>query len=107
VWSATNIDVATLHRGDRILCLTPTAGLTMSRWPALRAVGKAWTLATTLEVAAVRRRGATVTIVGPDAHSARTLGDNLMDTRRLESALAQGFRQGIASQRHTSARRQR
>jgi NTE family protein len=92
VWSATNIDVATLHRGDRILCLTPTAGLTMSRWPALRAVGKAWELATTLEVAAVRRRGATVTIVGPDAHSARTMGDNLMDPRRLESALAQGFR---------------
>jgi len=56
-----------------------------------------------LEVAGVRRRGATVTIVGPDARSARALGENLMDTRRLESALAQGFRQGIASQRHTSA----
>jgi len=103
VWSATNIDVASVRRGDRILCLTPTAVLTTSRWPALRAVGKAWEVATTLEVAGVRRRGATVTIVGPDARSARALGENLMDTRRLESALAQGFRQGIASQRHTSA----
>jgi NTE family protein len=102
VWSATNIDVATARRGDRILCLTPTAVLTTSRWPALRAIGKASELATTLEAASVRRRGATVTIVGPDARSARVLGENLMDARRLESALVQGFRQGIASQRHTS-----
>ena len=107
VWSATNLDVAAARRGDRILCLTPTDILTASRWPALRAVGKAWELATTLEVAAVRRRGATVTIVGPDALSARALGENLMDTRRLDSALAQGFRQGIASQPHTLAGQQR
>jgi NTE family protein len=100
VWSATNIDVATVRHGDRILCLTPTAVLTMSRWPAVRAVGKAWQLATTLEAAAARRRGATVTVIAPDARSARALGENLMDTRRLESALAEGFRQGSASHRH-------
>jgi NTE family protein len=107
VWSATNIDAATVRRGDRVLCLTPTPVLTMSRWPALRAVARAWQLATTLEAAAVRRRGATVTVIAPDARSADALGENLMDARRLESALAEGFRQGSAPHRHTLARQQR
>lgn len=107
VWSATNIDVATVRRGDSVLCLTPTSVLTMSRWPALRAVAKAWQLATSLEAAAVRRRGATVTVIAPDARSAHALGENLMDVRRLESALAEGFRQGSAPHRRTLARRQR
>ena len=106
VWSATNIDVATVRHGDRILCLTPTAVLTMSRWPAVRAVGKAWQLATTLEAAAVRGVGAAVTVIAPDARSARALGENLMDTRRLEGALAEGFRQGSARHPHTLARQQ-
>jgi len=107
VWSATNIDVATVSRGDRILCLTPTTVLTKSRWPALRAVARAWQLATTLEAAAARRRGATVTVIAPGARSAHALGENLMDARRLERALAEGFRQGSASHRHTSTRQQR
>jgi len=97
VWSVTNIDVATVRRGDHILCLTPTTVLTMSRSPALRAIAKAWQLTTTLEAAAVRRRGAVVTVIGPDARSAHALGENLMDARRLENALAEGFRQGSAS----------
>jgi NTE family protein len=99
VWSATNIDVATVRQGDRMLCLTPTAVLTMSRWPAVRAVGRAWQLATTLEAAAARRAGATVTVIAPDARSARALGENLMDPGRLESALAEGYRQGSAARR--------
>jgi NTE family protein len=94
VWSATNIDVATVRHGDRMLCLTPTAVLSMSRWPAVRAVGRAWQLATTLEAAAARRAGATVTVIAPDARSVRALGENLMDTQCLEDALAEGFRQG-------------
>ena len=107
VWSATNIDVATVRRGDHILCLTPTTVLTMSRWPAVRAVARAWQLATTLEAAAVRRHGATVTVIAPDARSAHALGENLMDARRLERALAEGFRQGSASHRHTLTSQQR
>jgi NTE family protein len=107
VWSATNIDVATVRRGDRILCLTPTTVLTMSRWPPVRAVATAWQLATMLEAASVRRRGATVTVIAPDARSAHALGENLMDARRLERALAEGFRQGSASHRHTLTSQQR
>jgi NTE family protein len=107
VWSATNIDVATFRRGDQILCLTPTTVLTTSRWPAVRAVAKAWQLATQLEAAAVRRGGATVTAIAPDARSARALGENPMDPGRLESALAEGYRQGSAPHRHMLARQQR
>jgi NTE family protein len=100
VWSATNLDVATVRRGDCILCLAPMNVLTMSRWPAVRAVGKACQLAATLEAAAVRRRGGSVTVISPDARSARAIGENLMDTRRLEGALAEGFRHGNAAHLH-------
>jgi NTE family protein len=99
VWSATNIDVATYRGGDQILCLTPTTVLTTSRWPTLRAVGKAWQLSTQLEAAAVRRNGARVSVIAPDARSTSALGDNLMDPRRLEIALAEGYRQGSAQHR--------
>jgi NTE family protein len=107
VWSATNIDVATFRRGDQILCLTPTTVLTTSRWPAVRAVAKAWQLATQLEAAAVRRGGAKVTVIAPDARSADALGENPMDPGHLESALAEGYRQGSAPHRHMLARQQR
>src|SRR6202012_3844460 len=67
VWSATNLDVAAVRRGDRILCLTPMTVLTMSRWPAVRAVGRACQLAATLEAASVRRRGGGGTGIFPHA----------------------------------------
>ena len=39
-----------------------------------------------------------------DARSARAIGENLMDTRRLDGALAEGFRQGNAVHLHTLER---
>jgi NTE family protein len=104
VWSATNLDVAAVRRGDRILCLTPMNVLTMSRWPAVRAMGRACQLAATLEAASVRRRGGAVTVISPDARSAPAIGENLMDTGRLEGALAEGFRQANAAHLHTLER---
>ena len=91
--------MATYRGGDQILCLTPTTVLTTSRWPTLRAVGKAWQLSTELEAAAVRRNGARVSVIAPDARSTSALGGNLMDPRRLEIALAEGYRQGSAPHR--------
>jgi NTE family protein len=107
VWSATNIDVATVRHGNRILCLTPTTVLSKSRSPAIRAVATAWQLSTHLEAAAARRGGVKVTVIAPDARSADALGEDLMDPGRLENALAEGYRQGSTPHPHLLARRRR
>jgi NTE family protein len=95
VWSATNIDVATVRRGDRVLCLAPMSVMATSRWPAVRGIAGGLQLATALEAASARRRGARVTVVAPDAPAAVAMGQNLMDPRRRERVHAEGFRQGM------------
>jgi NTE family protein len=94
VWSPTNIDAAQIGRGDRVLCLVPSAALGASPRLALRGLSAGMQLATTLEATAARRRGATVTIVAPDARAATAIGANPMDPRPREQVLAEGFRQG-------------
>jgi NTE family protein len=95
VWSPTNLDLARAGRGDRVLCLVPTAAMG-SASPALplRSLAAGWRLATSVEAAAARRRGATVEIIGPDAGSAHAMGGDLMNPRRRARVLAAGFRQG-------------
>jgi NTE family protein len=101
VWSATNIDVATIGRGDEVLCLAPTHALATSQSAAVRAIAAVWRLTTTLEATAARTRGATVTVVSPDARVAAAMGPNLMDPRPREQVLAEGFRQGSTTCRDT------
>jgi NTE family protein len=93
VWSVTNIDVATIRRGDHVLCLAPTNALATSRSAAVRSIAAVWRLTTAIEAAGARRRGATVTVVTPDTRAAAALGENLMDPRRRDRVLAEGFRQ--------------
>jgi NTE family protein len=94
VWSPTNLDLARAGRGDRVLCLVPTATLGTAPALAMRGLAAGWRFATGVEAAAARRRGATVDIVGPDADSARAIGSDLMNPRRRADALAAGVRQG-------------
>lgn len=97
VWSLTNLDVAPVGRGSEVLCLSVTAGLPIpgaSPIGALRAAGRA---AEALEALALRRRGARVSTLGPDADAAAAIGDDLMDDRRAGDALAAGYRQGLAA----------
>jgi NTE family protein len=93
VWSPTNLDLAPAGRGGRVLCLTPTGGV-----GAMRSVTFPWRAisrsATTIEVAVLRRRGADVTVIAPDRDSARAMGEDLMNPRRSDRALAAGYRQG-------------
>jgi NTE family protein len=96
VWSPTNLDVATVGRGDRVLCLVPTAALSRSPVLPLRTLAAGWRLTTELEAAAVRRRGAAVTIIGPDAGATAAMGLDPMDPRPRERVLSEGFRQGSA-----------
>ena len=44
---------------------------------------------------ALRRRGASVRVIGPDAEAADALGPNLMDERHRDGALAAGYRYPI------------
>jgi NTE family protein len=97
VWSPTNLDLASAGRGERVLCLVPTGSLGGSVAAPLRAVATSWRLATELEAAGVRRRGAVVEIVTPDAHAAAAMGTGLMDPRPRARVLAEGFRQGSAA----------
>ena len=94
VWSPTNLDLARAGRGDRVLCLVPTAAMGTSPGIALRGLAAGWRLATSVEAAAARRRGATVEIVGPDAGSTHAIGGDLMNPGRRRAVLAEGFRQG-------------
>jgi NTE family protein len=95
-WSPTNLDVAAVRRGDRVLCLVPTAALSRSPTLPFRALAAGWRLTTAVEAAAMRRRGAAVTIIGPDAGATAAMGPDPMDPRPRERVLTEGFRQGSA-----------
>jgi NTE family protein len=84
-WSPVNADAAPAGRGDRVLVLEPTAVLLRG---ALRP-------ATAVESLALRRRGAHVHAVAPDAGAAPLMG-RLMDPDRGGRVLAAGYRQGRA-----------
>ena len=94
VWSPTNLDLARAGRGDHVLCLVPTAAMSSAPAVALRGLAAGWRLATGVEAAAARRRGATVEVVGPDADATEAMGSDLMNPRRRGAALEAGFRQG-------------
>jgi NTE family protein len=96
VWSPTNLDLARPASGDRVLCLVPTAAMGTGPALALRGLVAGWRLSTSVEAAAVRRRGAEVEVVAPDAGAARAMGTDLMNPERRADVLAEGFRQGAA-----------
>lgn len=96
VWSPTNLDLAGAGRGDSVLCLVPTAAMSAAPALAVRGLAAGWRLATSVEAAAARRRGASVEIVTPDGGSAGAIGGDLMNPRRHARVLAEGFRQGAA-----------
>jgi NTE family protein len=92
-WSATNLDAAQAGRETHVLCLDPTASLggRDRRTAALRG---AFRVASELELQALRRRGAQVVHVAPDAAAAAAIGPNLMAPSRTVGALAAGYAQG-------------
>lgn len=94
VWSPTNLDAAPAGRDTHVLCLIPTAGMTGSA----TLIGIARNVArsaVTLEALALRRRGAAVQTVAPDAESAAAMGMDFMDHRPRERVLAAAYRQGL------------
>jgi len=94
VWSPTNMDGADVARRSSVLCLNPTGSLR----PTVAALGGALgTLSRSIaaaEALALRHRGASVSVVNPDAGAAAALGTNLMDASRREEVIAAGLAQG-------------
>jgi NTE family protein len=94
VWSPTNIDAAPAGRGTQVLCLNPTAGLASSQklLTMLRNVSRA---AASVEGMVLRRRGATVKTIAPNAECAAAMGSNLMASEPRVRVLDAGYRQGL------------
>ena len=88
------MDAATVSRGDRVLCLNPTGSLRASMGPLAGALGPMSRGLCAGEALALRNRGASVTIVTPDAGAARTMGVNLMDPGPRAAVIAAGLAQG-------------
>jgi NTE family protein len=95
-WSPTNLDAVEVSSGDRVLCLNPTGSLR----PSAGAAGAFGPLSRGIaasEGLALRRRGARVRTINPDAASAAAMGVNLMDARRRERVVEAGIAQGRAA----------
>jgi NTE family protein len=92
-WSLTNLDVAPVARGTRVLCLNPTGSLGATA--SLRgAIGPLSRSVAAVEALALQRRGAVVTTLSPDADAARTMGADFMDGRRRAATQQAGYAQG-------------
>jgi NTE family protein len=103
LWSPTNIDVAEVDGGQHVLCLNPTGALRPASRALTGAIGTFSRAVTSAEALLLKNRGAIVTTINPDAHSAAAMGGNLMDARPrqavIEAGLAQGRRLAAEEQR--------
>jgi NTE family protein len=94
VWSPTNLDAAPAGRDTHVLCLHPTANLGTSSTllAVMRNVARS---AVSVESLALRRRGAQVRTIAPNAESAAAMGSNFMESEPRIRALTAGYRQGL------------
>ena len=94
VWSPTNLDAAPAGRDTHVLCLNPTASLATSHTllALMRNVARS---AVSVEALALRRRGARVRTVAPNAECSAAMGSNFMDSEPRTRVLSAGYRQGL------------
>src|SRR3954447_7860648 len=101
-WSLTNLDVAPVARGTRVLCLNPTGSL--GNVTSLRgAIGPLSRSVAGVEALALQRRGANVTTLAPDTEATRAMGSDFMNPRRRRATQAAGFKQGRRAARELVA----
>jgi NTE family protein len=93
-WSPTNMDLAEVTRGDRVLCLNPTGSLRPTLGALAGALGPVSRGVAGTEALVLRNRGASVTAINPDEASAAAMGINLMDPSARESVIDAGLAQG-------------
>jgi NTE family protein len=94
VWSPTNLDAAPAGRDTHVLCLNPTASIPGSNG-VLAVVRGVSRTAVSVESLVLRRRGAAVQMLAPNAECAELMGTDFMDGDRRGPVLATGYRQGL------------
>jgi len=94
VWSPTNLDAAPAGRDTHVLCLNPTASLT-TRHTMLTVMRNVARSAGSVESLALRRRGARVRTLAPNAECAAAMGSNFMDQEPRTRVLSAAYRQGL------------
>jgi NTE family protein len=94
VWSPTNIDVAEVKQGSRVLCLNPTGSMRSPTATPVAAIAAVSRGAAQLEAAALRRRRASVRVISPDRDSAEAMGGQLMNPANRDQVIAAGLAQG-------------
>ncbi|HUJ34608.1 MAG TPA: patatin-like phospholipase family protein, partial [Solirubrobacteraceae bacterium] len=94
IWSPTNLDAAPAGRDTHVLCLNPTASIPPSSrvLSVVRSVSRS---AVSVEALVLRRRGAAVRMLAPNAECAEAMGTNFMDREPSGRVLAAGYRQGL------------
>jgi NTE family protein len=93
VWSPTNLDAAPAGRDTHVLCLNPTASLAPSH-AALAVIRNVARTAVSVEGLALRRRGAAVKTIAPNAECAAAMS-NYMSQEPRTRVLDAGYRQGL------------
>jgi NTE family protein len=96
VWSPTNLDAAPAGRDTHVLCLSPTASLGSTGHALLGVMQGVARSAATVEALVLRRRGARVQTIAPNAASAAAMGANFMQYEPRPRVLTAGYRQGLA-----------
>ena len=96
VWSPTNMDAAEVEDGMRVVCLNPTGSMRPGGSNRLGWLGPLSRSVATIEAAALRRRGATVTVISPDADATAAIGEDLMRASARAGVIEAGFAQGAA-----------
>jgi NTE family protein len=94
VWSPTNLDAAPAGRDTHVLCLNPMASLPASN-QALSVVRSVSRTAVSVEALVLRRRGAAVRLLAPNAECMEAMGTNYLERERRGGVLAAGYRQGL------------
>jgi NTE family protein len=94
VWSPTNLDAAPAGRDTHVLCLNPTASLA-TRHTMLTVMRNVARSAVSVESLVLRRRGARVRTIAPNAECAAAMGSNFMDQEPRTRVLSAGYRQGL------------
>lgn len=93
-WSPTNMDVAEVTRGSRVLCLNPTGALRPDARSVMGALGLASRSLAAAEAATLRHRGARVSVLSPDPGSREAMGPNLMASGPRQRVIAASLEQG-------------
>ncbi len=95
VWSPTNLDAAPAGRGTHVLCLNPTASLA-TQYTMVTVIRDVARSVVSIEALALRRRGARVRAVAPNAECAAAMGSNFMDQEPRTRVLSAAYRQGLS-----------